>query len=171
LKKYLLTVWLFLSVILVVGDGQRFIAIIRAILGAQAVEFVLMNLPEQHWNNSDLWKPKLGTYRALLIFAMISALLAFYWIFQILADRDGRFLPAAFFLLVFGLLCYCCQPALVYISSDSIKKFFTNALDLSGWIQTHVPKSELFSKTIPSLPDLPHADRSDPSEPVDCSLT
>jgi hypothetical protein len=44
-KKYLLPGWLLLSLILVGGDGQRFIAIISALLGAYAVEELLAHLP------------------------------------------------------------------------------------------------------------------------------
>ena len=44
-KKYLLPTWLLLSLAVMGGDGQRFIAIISALLGAYAVEELLAHLP------------------------------------------------------------------------------------------------------------------------------
>ena len=78
-KKFLLPGWLLISVLVLGGDGQRFIAIICVIVGAGAVEYLLVNLPELLWKEIKLWLRNTIIYVVFFIIIIMSAACAFFF--------------------------------------------------------------------------------------------
>jgi 4-amino-4-deoxy-L-arabinose transferase-like glycosyltransferase len=76
-KKYLLPAWLLISLIVVGGDGQRFIAIISALLGAYAVEELLAHLPPMELKIPNLNVRNIILFLVLALLSVISVRGAF----------------------------------------------------------------------------------------------
>ncbi len=77
-NKFLIPGWLLISVMVMGGDGQRFIAIISSILGAVAVENLLLNLPELPWKEIKLWQRNIIIFIVFFILIIVSAISAFF---------------------------------------------------------------------------------------------